>query len=117
MFSKQVRFRLNNIKNIWNLLRSITLWDIWITRNDVVFNNIFWNERRIQQYVWDGLLDYGRLDWSRTLERLRSAPKGQQQNILLSFDKRWTRHGIIAQRVDLQIRWSLIPPSCLLISW
>jgi hypothetical protein len=98
-------------------LRGITLWGIWISRNDVVFKHEVWNEPRIQQYIWDSLLDYGRLDWSKTKARLNSAPPEQKQNILSGFDSRWTRRKIIASRLDLTVKWNLVPPSCLSISW
>jgi hypothetical protein len=77
IFAKDVRFRLNSVKKIWFLLRSIILWYIWLDRNDVVFNKTFWIELRIHQYIWKQILAYGRLEWSKTLKKLQSASQEQ----------------------------------------
>jgi hypothetical protein len=86
-------------------------------RNDVAFNKVFWSEPRFQQHIWEQLLDYGRLEWSKTLKKYNTALPEQRANILRSFDSVWTRRNVMCSRTDLKVRWHLIPPSNLLISW
>lgn len=117
IFAKDVRFRLNGVKKIWFLIRGIALWCNWLVRNDVVFNRVFWSEQRIHMRIWEQLLDYGRLEWAKTLKKLCSAPPEQHSNILCSFDSVWTRRKLMCTRIDRSVRWNLIPPSNSLISW
>jgi hypothetical protein len=116
IFAKDVRFRLKIVKRIWFYLRGIILWGIWLARNDVVFNKTYWSEPKFHHYIWEQLLDYGRLEWAKTLQKLKSAPPEQAKNILRAFDSVWTRRNIICSRSDLLVRWHLVPPSNLLIS-
>ena len=117
IFAKDVRFRLNSVKKIWFYLREIVLWSIWLARNDVTFNKVFWSEPRFQQHIWEQLLDYSRLECSKTLKKYNTALPEQRANILRSFDSVWTRRNVMCSRTDLKVRWHLIPPSNLLISW
>jgi exonuclease III len=117
IFAKDVRFRLNSVKKIWFLIRGIALWCIWLARNDVVFNKVFWTEQRIHMHIWEQLLDYGRLEWAKTLKKLGSAPPEQHSNFLHSFDSVWTRRKLMCSRSGSSVRWHLLPPSNLLISW
>jgi hypothetical protein len=117
IFAGDVRFRLCLIKRIWFYLRGIVLWGIWLARNDVVFHRTFWNENHIKQYVWEQLLDYGRLEWAKTLKKHNAAPPDQRLNILRAFDAVWARRKVMCTRSEVTVRWNLVPPSNLLVSW
>lgn len=41
-FGKNFTSILNKISRIWHLLRGITLWTIWVERNDLTSNNRRW---------------------------------------------------------------------------
>jgi hypothetical protein len=46
---------------IWHLLRGITLWTIWIERNDRVFNQEQWHVSRVKHRIWDELIIYAKV--------------------------------------------------------
>ena len=72
---------------------------------------------RIQHHIWEQLLDYGRLDWSRTMKKFKVAPLEQRDNILYSFDSVWSRRAVMYTRTHLSVKWKLMPPGNLLVSW
>lgn len=45
---------------ILHLLWGITLWMIWIERNDRVFNHEQWHESKMKNLIWDNLIMYAK---------------------------------------------------------
>ena len=56
---------------IWHLLRGITMWTIWIERNDKVFNQTQWHEARVKQRIWNELIIYSKMAWKRVNELIK----------------------------------------------
>lgn len=44
IFGKKIPSSLGKVYRIWPLLRGITLWTMWIERNDLTVNNSRWDE-------------------------------------------------------------------------
>lgn len=57
--------------HIWHLLRGITLWTIWIERNDKVFNPEQWRESRVKHRIWDKLIIYAKAAWKRVVDQIK----------------------------------------------
>ena len=56
---------------IWHLLRGITMWTIWIKRNDKVFNHGQWHESKVKHKIWDELIIYAKATWNRVIEQIK----------------------------------------------
>jgi len=50
-----------NASRLWLLLRRITMWTIWVERNDLTFNGNRWDVKETNQMIWQGLLVYNRI--------------------------------------------------------
>ena len=71
IFGKSIMATLSKYSTIWLLLRGITLWTIWIERNDLTFNNYSrWDASKVKQTILQGLLDYARITWEKSSQRL-----------------------------------------------
>ena len=55
----------------------------------MLFNTLQWYVKKIHQYVWDSLLDYGRIEWKWTLMDLEKALDVAYQDVLEEFDSVW----------------------------
>lgn len=53
---------LSKVSRIWLLLWDITLWTIWVERNDCTFNNNKQEEKGMQQSFWQSILKYAKID-------------------------------------------------------
>jgi hypothetical protein len=67
------------VENIWSLPRGITLWNLWIEWNDLVFNNKRWNVVKIHKVIWDALLVYGRANWNRCMKPIRKTLRAEKK--------------------------------------
>ena len=103
---------------IWEYLRGITIWCCWILRNDLVFEGTTWSTERIQSYVWDGLQDYGRVKWGRTLLKDKRAKSPEKvASVLGSFDAAWTLNDLLCRRNGLSVSWLPRPMEVPIIMW
>jgi hypothetical protein len=64
---------------LWSLLRGITFWVVWYEKNDLVFNNERWSGHKLQEFVWELLIEHGRTTWekSRKLIKWVFVPRGK----------------------------------------
>jgi hypothetical protein len=62
---------LRKFSVLWSLLCSVTLWRIWIERNDLVFNDIKWHDFKLNSLIREDLLDDGRIMWIENENFLR----------------------------------------------
>ena len=88
------------IFKMWHLLRGITLWNIWIERNDKVFNHEQWHESKVKQQIWDELITYAKAAWKRVVEQIK-INKLSTAPILKGFDKTWSTRNILYKRHNL----------------
>jgi hypothetical protein len=74
IFSDGIPRKFNQVKRIWMELRTTVLWTLWIERNDKVFNDCSWTNEKRTGKIWSGMLDYGRMEWSRVKAMKASHP-------------------------------------------
>ena len=90
---------------VWNLLRGITLWTMWIERNDKVFNHEQWYESKVKQRIWDDLIIYTKAVWKRVLEQIKIS-NFTVVTMLQGFDRTWGARGVLCRRRNLHIEWN-----------
>jgi hypothetical protein len=118
LFGRRVRLRRMGTLKIWALLRGVVIWGCWILRNDAVFERVFWTDTKIRNYVWDSLLEYGRVDWIRTKRKISKAKTPEKsQRALGAFDAVWTTNDLLCVRSGFSVTWKPIPPSIPLVFW
>ncbi len=47
------------------------MWAIWSKRNDLIFNNNRWHEAKLRKVMWEGLIDYKKLEWQHVLQKIQ----------------------------------------------
>jgi hypothetical protein len=45
LFGQQLPRAYHALGSIWAYVRSVTMWSVWIARNDVVFNHLTWAQK------------------------------------------------------------------------
>ena len=70
LFDQTLSKFLKPFSRIWFFLRSGLPWIIWCQHNNLACNASQWPLEKTHLVVWDSLLDYGRLEWQRTLHDL-----------------------------------------------
>ena len=93
------------MSKIWHLLRGVTIWTIWIERNDKVFNHEQWHETKVKHQIWEEtyLLCHGGLEAGfRRYQDCRFS----EVAILLGFDKTWGARNVLCKRHNLHIEWN-----------
>ena len=73
LFGERIPNKFGKNINIWHLLRGITLWTIWIERNNKLFNHERWHESKVKHRIWDRLIIYAKAAWKRVVIKLRLA--------------------------------------------
>lgn len=61
IFGKTLSRKLKRLAHIWSVLRGAVIWQGWLARNAKVFATEDWPQHRLQQAVWDSLIDAGRV--------------------------------------------------------
>lgn len=61
LFGERLQKKFCKQIQIWHLLRGITLWFIWIERNDKVFNQEHWIEAKVKHLIWGELIMYAKV--------------------------------------------------------
>ena len=51
------------LDSYWILLQGITIWFLWIARNDTVFNHDAWPDQKVEKSIWNALVNYGTAAW------------------------------------------------------
>ncbi len=63
--------------------------------------------------MWDGLLDYGRLEWQHTLQKIERKLTNEA-SLLEAFDKVWGPHHVICAKDELKVWWCYQAPYTLI---
>jgi hypothetical protein len=109
IFSEKIPRKFDKINGLWMAIRTVILWSLWMERNDAAFNNVKWTHIKLIQRIWLGLVDYGRVEWSRVQARGVKRPDKCPQ-MVKNFTNRWCRNGVIATMTDGNLRWLLSGP-------
>jgi hypothetical protein len=104
IFGKKIPASFSNYSRIWLLLRGITLWTIWIERNDLTFNKTRWDASRVEQTIWRGLLDYARIAWRKALED--SKTEATYDDVLAKFHATWGNNNLLYCKSNSEIMWN-----------
>lgn len=99
LFNDRLPRRFQPVQAIWELLRGVILWTLWIEPNDLVFNGSKWHQHKALHTIWLGLVDYGRLAWGI----LKTKP-------IEAFCESWGKNEVLASVVDGQPNWKLSGP-------
>jgi hypothetical protein len=86
----------------WSMLRGVTLWTLWIARNDKVFHRINWPRAKIEFVIRQGLVDYGRGDWAKTVALITKDPSASAK-ALTRFDEAWGCYESIGQWEGMKV--------------
>jgi hypothetical protein len=105
LFGERIPKKYGKMIKVWHLLRGITLWTIWIERNDKVFNQEQWNEFKLKQRIWDELIIYAKAAWTRVLEQIKISSFSAEA-MLNSFDRTWGARSVLCRRRNLLIEWN-----------
>jgi hypothetical protein len=54
---------------IWVFIYSVTIWTLWIVRNDVVFNHTVWPKAKVEVIIWWSLIDYEWATWFKLQQK------------------------------------------------
>lgn len=77
--------RLVNSLRIWLVLRGISLWTIWVERNNFTFKITRWDVEKTQKIIWQRLLEYSKLAWNIACKDVGMA--AIYDDALRSYDK------------------------------
>jgi hypothetical protein len=103
IFSANPLESLQGVMRFWSLLRGVALWTLWIAWNDQVFNHISWPRTKIELVIWQGLIDYGRGDWAKTVALITKDPSASIKT-LARFDKAWGCYKSICQQEGMRVK-------------
>jgi hypothetical protein len=92
------------VTRLWVLLRGLTLWAIWITRNQVVFSRVQWHLNQVRQMIWKGLGEYARATWHKCRLSISQDPESTSK-ALAKFDAHWGHFPALCHRNNLHISW------------
>jgi hypothetical protein len=104
LFANSIPHRFATAGHLWTLLRGLTLWFAWITRNECVFNQKRWTISHASDLVWQGLVDYAQAAWTKTMQRIRKDPTASKK-ALKRFDTEWGYFDSICLRKGMTISW------------
>lgn len=70
-----------------------------------------WTERKINQKIWLGIVDYGRVAWE-TVKKKTAKDPGQSAFLISQFKRRWCEHDIIGSLAadSSKVQWKLTGP-------
>lgn len=74
IFFDNIPRKFNQMKRIWMELRIVVLWSLWIERNEKVYDNITWMPDKLTQTIWNGMIDYGWVEWDEVKIKMKSCP-------------------------------------------
>lgn len=94
-FSDRIPQKFDQLCSIWMALRTVILWTLWLERNDVAFNDEKWPANKVLHRIWLGLIDYGRVEWKKSQQKLGKSDVATRR-IERIFAAKWCRHNIIA---------------------
>jgi hypothetical protein len=106
LFAYRMPRKFRKVNRLWLLLRGVTLWTIWIARNDLVFNQKLWNSARIEAAIWDGIAEYGKVAWGKVCSQ-RTNNQASHAKALELFDSNWGKHDSLCNRVGSKVHWNL----------
>ena len=105
MFGERLRKKFCKQIEIWHLLRDITLWTIWIERNDKVPNHEQWHKSKVKHRIWDEFIMCAKAAWKWVIKQIKISSFSTTA-LLQGFDKMWGARNILCRRNCLHAEWN-----------
>jgi hypothetical protein len=86
------------------------MWNLWKERNEIGFAGTHWHVDKLSSKIWLGMVDYGRLAWSRILAHCKKNTY-KVQKTKKQFSETWCSNNVLATWVNNHPRWVLIGPT------
>jgi len=51
IFSDHIPRKFDSVSRVWEAVRTVVLWMLWIERNDAAFNGTHWRSAKLQQRI------------------------------------------------------------------
>ena len=102
LFGERIPKRYGKMIKIWHMLRGIILWNIWIERNNRVFNQEQWHVSKAKQRIWDDLIIYAKASWNWVLEHIKVSSFSAVA-LLQGFNKTWRAKSVLCRRRKLRL--------------
>jgi hypothetical protein len=109
-FASSVPHNFQPAAKFWLLLRSVTLWCIWLIKNHLVFTQNHWPYELTAQMIWSGLVEYAKAAWNKLQKMLIRMPI-IAPHLFKKFDTEWGRHRLICTRHGHLISWGRHNPT------
>jgi hypothetical protein len=109
IFGHRIPHRFKPVSSLWLLLRGMIMWLLWIERLDVLYNRLRWNQVKMQNCIWMGLIDYGRMAWNKVLSKCKTHPT-KTKSAKDKFRIQWCSGGVFAEWVEDRPHWKLVGP-------
>lgn len=105
IFGERIPWQFSKKTKVWNLLRGITMWTVWIVRNDRVFNHVQWNKAKVKHHIWNDLILYAKGAWDK-LEKNIKISEFSAEALLQGFDRMWGTENMLCRHDILKITWN-----------
>jgi hypothetical protein len=50
------------------------MWLLWLERLDALYNRTVWTQEKMQNLIWLGIVDYGKVAWRKILAKCKTNP-------------------------------------------
>jgi hypothetical protein len=115
IFSYTLPPSFKKFKALWPLLKGACLWMIWTQRNAKIFAKDLWPDELVLTNIWQAMIDYERLAWSRTRTKIERTP-AQSRKLLMGFDRSWMARNVFDRRLGDRVLWRQRRPSrCIIL--
>jgi hypothetical protein len=109
LFAHDPPWKFKKVSRLWLLLRGVTLWTIWTSRNHFVFNQSRWSHQHVTDLIWQGLNKYAQAVWSKCMRKIAKAPLSSKK-ILVQFNSQMGKANLLCSREDQRIAWHPMVP-------
>ena len=99
IFSDRIPRKFNHLKRKWGEIRMVILWSLWIRCNEKVFQGTSWEPPKLLETIWNGIVDYGRVDWDQIQRRLKKNLRLTKE-LKDNFNNQRCRQEVFATMVD-----------------
>lgn len=107
IFGKKITYSLTKLGGIWLLSQGVTLWTIWVERNDITFsNNNMWDFKKTKQAIWQSLFEYVRIAWDMARKDVEKAIV--YDDVFGNYDKPWGGSGLLYTKTTLGLCTSIL---------
>lgn len=69
------------------------MWIVYKERNDIFFNNMMWNFKKMKQTIWQSLFEYAKIAWDMAHKDVETI--AVYDDVLGDYNKAWEGNGIL----------------------